>query len=167
MTNEGGTLLVCGPCKLLFPASVHAIMFPLLVIHWAATFALLGVIWAVQCVLYPLFARVPSAQFADYHAEHVRRVTRVVAPLMLLEAASGIVLVAGLGLRTPVGLSLFPLGVVWASTFFIQVPLHRRLATGWSAARVRQLVRGNWIRTAAWTLRGILVSTTLPNEPWG
>jgi hypothetical protein len=57
-------------------------------------------------------------------------------------------------------LLLFNLGltaVVWTSTFFIQVPLHNQLAAGFDAAVHNSLVNTNWIRTFAWTLRGILV----------
>jgi hypothetical protein len=34
--------------------------------------------------------------------------------------------------------------------------MHRRLEQGFDLAAHRQLVRGNWIRTIAWSLRGLL-----------
>jgi hypothetical protein len=46
---------------------------------------------------------------------------------------------------------------IWLSTFFLQVPLHERLAQGFDAETHRSLVNTNWIRTAAWTLRAVLV----------
>jgi hypothetical protein len=34
--------------------------------------------------------------------------------------------------------------------------MHHRLERGFDPAAYRQLVRGNWIRTIAWSLRGLL-----------
>jgi len=53
-----------------------------------------------------------------------------------------------------VGLGL--LVVVWASTFTIQVPLHARLSTGFDENVWRRLVNTNWVRTIAWTGRGVI-----------
>jgi hypothetical protein len=54
------------------------------------------------------------------------------------------------------------LGVVWLSTFTLQVPAHRALLQGWSEPVHRRLVLTNWIRTVAWTLRaGILAGIFL------
>jgi hypothetical protein len=36
------------------------------------------------------------------------------------------------------------------------VPQHRRLERGWGERAHRALVRGNWLRTAAWTVRAAL-----------
>jgi hypothetical protein len=46
--------------------------------------------------------------------------------------------------------------VIWISTFLVQVPLHRRLSAAWDPVAARRLVQTNWIRAAAWTLRGVL-----------
>jgi hypothetical protein len=53
------------------------------------------------------------------------------------------------------------LAVIWLSTFFAQVPLHARLAKGFDAVTHRRLVLSNWLRTAAWTGRGILALVML------
>ena len=49
------------------------------------------------------------------------------------------------------------LGVVWLSTWGIQVPCHARLSRGFDARTHRRLVRSNWIRTICWTVRGGIV----------
>ena len=48
------------------------------------------------------------------------------------------------------------LAVIWASTAFLQVPCHKRLEQGLEWAAASRLVRTNWIRTMAWTARGVL-----------
>jgi hypothetical protein len=121
---------------------------------------MVGVIWFVQIVHYPLLAQVSRSEFAGYEREHQRRTTFVVAPTMLIEAVTAIVLLAippaGMGRVLPaVGVSL--LVVIWLSTFLVQMRQHTRLSTGFHAITHRRLVRYNWLRTVAWTGRGILV----------
>lgn len=126
-------------------------------LHLGVTWALVGVIWLVQLVAYPQFAQVPAGAFPAYHARHTRAITWVVGPLMLAEVATAGWLVAR-GLRHPAFLgSLLPLAAIWLSTGLLQVPLHNRLARGFDASTHRRLVSTNWIRTVAWSLRGVLL----------
>lgn len=127
--------------------------------HVAATLALAGVLWVVQLAIYPLFSAIGRDDFPGYHRRYAQRIGFVVAPLMLLEAGTAVWLwQAGAG-SSGFTLSLGLLAVVWVSTFSVQVPLHRRLAGGYDAARHRRLVLSNWIRTLAWTVRAVLVLT--------
>jgi len=52
--------------------------------------------------------------------------------------------------------------IVWGSTALLQIPLHRRLEQGHDPVAILWLIRGNWIRTAAWTLRGLIVLALTP-----
>ena len=136
----------------------------LLLTHAAATLFLVGLIWFVQIVHYPLMARVPVSGFAAYEHEHRNRTTFVVAPTMLIEALTAAMLLVVVppssGRILPaIGMAL--LAVNWLSTFLVQVPLHARLASGFDAAAHRRLVLSNWLRTLAWTGRGVLVLVML------
>ena len=53
------------------------------------------------------------------------------------------------------------LGRALLSTVLLQVPLHRRLAEDHDDAAARRLIATNWIRTAAWTTRGIVLAATI------
>lgn len=132
-------------------------MTPLLLAHAAVTWALVGLIWTVQLVQYPLFADVGPDAFPAFHARHTRQITWVVAPLMLAEVASAAWLVGRGGASRWLLASLVPLAAVWLSTWLVQVPLHERLARGFDGAAIDRLVATNWLRTAAWTLRGACV----------
>ena len=103
---------------------------------------MLGVILVVQLVHYPLFRLVGTDTFATYQTKHI-----VWQPpgLAAWQAWSGLALV----------------GVIWASTGLLQVPLHQTLATDFDSAAHRNLVATNWIRTIAWTLRAGLVGWML------
>ena len=132
----------------------------ILLLHAASTLAMVGLIWFVQIVHYPLFERVGQERFALYAQSHARLTSRVVMPLMLVEMGTAGLLL--LGLRpTSVGMGALWSGmallvVIWASTFFLQVPRHARLAAGFDGKAHSALVATNWIRTCAWTLRGSL-----------
>ncbi|GAB5534396.1 MAG: hypothetical protein Rubg2KO_06450 [Rubricoccaceae bacterium] len=129
--------------------------------HVLATLTMFGAIWIVQVVHYPLFSSVGDAGWAGYESQHQSRITWVVGPAMLVELATAVWLV----LDRPPGLPAWVVlvgailvGIIWASTAFIQVPLHNALSTGaFDADAHRRLVSTNWIRTAAWTLRAGLV----------
>lgn len=123
----------------------------LFVLHLAATLAMTGVICSVQLVKYPLFGEVEPSHFPRYHEAHVRRIGWVVMPAMLLEATTGIALMLYVPTSPALLVALSLLGAVSLSTAAIQVPVHRELSKSWSAASVQSFVRGNWIRTSAWT----------------
>lgn len=132
----------------------------LLLVHAGASCFMAGVIWFVQVVHYPLMDRVPQDRVQDFAIDHQRRTTWVVAPAMLVEAATSVLLVASPGVgtaRSPLAWAgLVLLGVVWVVTFGLMVPLHARLARGDAAGVVCRLVRVNWARTLAWSARGVL-----------
>ena len=141
----------------------------LVLLHAAATLFMTGLIWFVQLVHYPLFARVETADFRRYASEHQRRTTWVVVPAMLLELGTAIALVLEAGTASSrqlawIGLAL--LAVIWLSTVLLQVPLHRRLASGFDRPAIVRLVRGNWVRTIAWTLRSALALRLLQPGVW-
>lgn len=137
----------------------------LLLAHAAATLAMTGLIWFVQLVHYPLFALADRRRFAEFATQHQRRTARVVAPLMLLEALTAtLLLLERPGALAWIGWIL--LAIVWLSTLFLQIPLHRRLAQRFAQADAARLVATNWLRTAAWTARG-LVALALLHPPGG
>ena len=73
---------------------MDAISLTLLLCHAAATLFMVGLIWFVQRVHYPLLSGVGSREFATYEQAHVGRTFPVVGPPMVLEAATAAALVA-------------------------------------------------------------------------
>lgn len=139
-------------------------MTAVLLIHAAATFAMVGLIWFVQLVHYPLFAQVGAAEFVGYEHQHTRRTTWSVALFMPAEAVTA----AWLAFDVPPDVST---GLVWAggalvlalwiSTAAWQAPIHGRLSLGYDPVLQRRLVRSNWFRTVLWSARGVLVLVML------
>lgn len=125
-----------------------------------ATLALGGVIWVVQLVQYPFFSYVEKASFPKYHAAYTFWITPIVAPLMIVELLTAILILFYppnyLNYKLLAGGLILCLAA-WASTFFVQIPLHDRLAAGFDADAHASLIKTNWIRTVIWTLRGGLM----------
>jgi hypothetical protein len=131
----------------------------LLLVNTAATWVMVGVIWFVQLVHYPMLAR--YADFPAAEREHQRRTSWVVFPPMAAELLTSVLLVVA----RPDSAALWAGGglvAVWGfSTALVQVPLHDRLSAGFDPALHRRLVRTNWVRTIAWTVRGLLTGWLL------
>jgi uncharacterized membrane protein len=114
--------------------------------------ALAGLIWTIQVVHYPLFARVGPQEWPRYEAEHQRRITWLVGPLMV----ANVVLAVALLLAEPDVLSAINAGLavaVFIATGLIYAPMHGGLQSSAGEVAIRRLVRANWARTAAWTVQ--------------
>lgn len=126
--------------------------------HLAFTLYMTGVIWFVQIVHYPLMGKVGSDYFVAYERSHTMFTTFVVGPQMVIELATAVLLVFSMKtMQSWWWVNLALVGVVWASTFFIQVPLHNALSEGFDEARHLKLVNSNWIRTVTWTVRALML----------
>ena len=132
-----------------------------LLANLASAWFLAGLIWTIQAVHYPLFARVGREGFAAYESAHTRLITLVVGPAMLAELAAAFALVALRPRAVPAWAAWAALGlvgVIWISTAFVQVPLHGVLGRGFDDDAHARLVGTNWIRTAAWSARALLLA---------
>ncbi|MEM6820525.1 MAG: hypothetical protein AAF558_01105 [Verrucomicrobiota bacterium] len=128
--------------------------------HLAVSCMMVGLIWFVQMVHYPLFLLVGEKEHGEYHVAHMSRTAIVVAPMMLAELGSGLLLLLSLGdFGRPIWfiVSLGALGLIWLSTFFVQVRYHRKLDFGRDLVAMKRLVMTNWFRTLLWSIRPVLL----------
>jgi len=131
----------------------------LLIAHFLGAVVMTAVIWFVQLVQYPMFARIGPLEFPAYATEYQRRVGWIVIGPMLLEVATAVGLViwhSSFASRPAMIAALILLGVAWLFTFFVQVPIHERLRLAKDEAAIHRLVSTNWGRTIAWTGRAVL-----------
>ena len=117
---------------------------------------LVGVILMTQFVNYPLFKSIKS-DFTNYHKQYTKRMGYVVAPLMVIE----LILVTYITLHHKENLFvifIFLLTIIiWASTFFIQVPIHNTLSKKKKEKnKIIILNKSNYIRTICWILKLII-----------
>src|SRR4051812_17012703 len=135
-------------------------MVLLLLTHAAATLFMVGLIWFVQVVHYPLFDRVGTSDFSAYSTRHTTVTGLVVGPPMILEAVTAVALVVWTPPEISVSLvwtGLLLVAGIWLSTVLLQAPRHTTLGRGFDPAAHRFLVTSNWLRTVLWSLRGLVV----------
>ena len=136
----------------------------ILLANAVSTLFMVGLIWMVQVVHYPLFDDVGAENYARYQQRHQNNITYIVAPMMLIELVTAVLLIVyplvGVDKSLAyVGLILVIL--VWGSTALLQVPCHEKLIKGFDQAAYQWLVNSNWIRTIAWSARGVVLTMML------
>lgn len=138
----------------------------------ASTLAMVGLVWFVQTVHYPLFELVGAGAFPHYEQTYLVRAMPVLRVFRWVELVTAVGLVISPLRPIPRWLFAVALGLlvlIWVSTFALQVPQHEVLRNGFNADAHQILVQSNWIRTIAWSLRGALflwmTSRLLPREP--
>lgn len=136
------------------------LMKSLILTNTAATLIMVGIIWVMQIVHYPLFANVGAAEYPAYQLAHMARISMLVMPIMLVEALTAFML----ALTPPPGTSpviawigLGLIVVIWGSTLVFQDAHHGALVRGFNPQVHAALVSTNWVRTVAWSLRGVLM----------
>jgi hypothetical protein len=127
----------------------------LLTLHLLACAWMTGVIWLVQRLHYPMFEglhTLSDTAFKDWMDFHTRRISPIVGPVMLMEAATAVLLLLqGSALEIP--LWLHAINLLLLTAIFIATALGAVRAQGYQRVVVERLVRLNWIRTVSWTLR--------------
>lgn len=137
----------------------------LYLVFWAVlSFWVLGQIWLVQIVIYPLFAKVGDADYIAYHRFYSRRISMVV---ILPGFASFLLplLLAWLGPAMPIWMTVANVATGIAGllvTVGLEIPRHERLEkTGKNDATIAELIRYNWPRTASITLQAAVTLAML------
>jgi hypothetical protein len=142
----------------------------LLVIHLAATLFMVGLIWTIHYVHYPLFAYVGESTYASFQAAHVERIGKLLFVPWLTEGITliGVLALAFLGthkvLRVPAVINGAAMAVVLVISGFWSAPAHAKLADGFDTSIHDQLMTVNLIRTLAWTVCGICAIWMVPSD---
>jgi len=133
----------------------------IVIAHVVATWFMVGLIWTIHVVHYPLFAEVGDATYVAFQSAHVDRIGKLLFVPWLTE---GITLLALLWLafiagrrelRTPVMIGAIAMAMVLVISGFWSAPAHGELMDGFDTAVHDRLMTANLIRTLAWTVRGL------------
>lgn len=127
-------------------------------LHFYCTVFMTGLIWTIQIVHYPSFGFVKEERYREFQYFHMRRITYIVAPLMILELLSGALIMFKNYQNTPYVIACFLLLLIWLNTAFLNVPIHNRLMSKGDEILFKKLVLSNWPRTVLWTLRSICLT---------
>ncbi len=117
-----------------------------------------GLIWTIQILHYPAFKLIHPEEFKNFHAAHLRNITYIVLPAMLVELITAILL----SLKFP-ELPIFWFNIIlviliWLATFFLSVPCHNALTASQNREVIKRLVLTNWVRTILWSVRLCLLT---------
>ena len=121
-------------------------------LHSLVDFGMFVVLWLVQLVIYPSFLRIESSDLLAWHKAYTLRVSFVILPLMFGQLALSILSVVGDASILEWTAFVFVL-VCWILTFFVSVPLHRKIEQNDVTRETRQkLITTNWPRTILWSV---------------
>ena len=129
----------------------------LVLINFAISSYLLGLIVTVQLVHYPSFIYVDRKLFNKFHLFHIRRISFAV----MIPMAAELVASLALAFVNPEITSFILLGLVlliWLSTAILSVPRHNKLSHNKNPRLISELVITNWPRTILWALRVLILS---------
>jgi hypothetical protein len=129
-------------------------------IHYSLTLYMTGIIWLVQMIHYPSFKLVGNDNFSNYHQNHLRQTSIVIAIPMVLEILTATYLFIFVDMFRNNVLFLFTLALlflIWIVTFLVSVPKHNTLSKGFNDQVTSALIKTNWIRTIGWSLRALLL----------
>lgn len=117
--------------------------------------SLVTLIWIIQILHYPSFSYYDRRTFSEAMLFHQNRISLIVVPAMIGEVMITVYLCAK---ETNIAhaLSFVCVVFIWCSTFFIQVPLHKKLTT-FDDDLIKKLVLGNYVRTILWTCKFMIV----------
>ena len=118
----------------------------------AANIFLLSLILITQFVSYPLFLKVRDEDFTEYHKRYTFSISIIVVPTMVIELLSSLNFLF-YELNTISIVNAILVALIWTSTFAIQVPIHNKLSIMYNETNIRRLIKTNWIRTIAWTIK--------------
>lgn len=123
-------------------------------LHLIATSMMVAIIWMVQILHYPSFLFVDKKQYTEFQQFHMKKISYIIVPIMLLELFSGFGILfyiekAQLSLYA----SLTLLVLIWVITGLFFTKYHTELSKKYNRNTILRLIRFNWIRTVLWTIR--------------
>ena len=118
---------------------------------------MVGISLITHFVTYPSFELIKPSIFSVFHKSYTNKMLLIVAPIMILELVSSILL-AILNVSdndADIGL-LITLMFIWFLTFFTIVPIHNKLTLNYNKDLNQKLIKYNGLRTILWIIKLIL-----------
>lgn len=130
-----------------------------LIIQLISSGAILGVLWYLQLVHYPLLKKVKD-NFTAYETLSVRKILFFMTPWIILDVLVNVILAlnlssgfAGIIMGIILALSIF----TWLMTFFFQIDIQQELLSGFSLKSLKSVIRSSLIRTIIWSFKVALL----------
>ncbi len=125
-------------------------------VHVFCTVYMFAVVAFVHFIQYPMLKSVPEEARALYNKKYCDRAGFVIAPAMIFEAFTALLL-AFIYSNSIYYLGLFFILILWVVTFFFSVPAHTKLCNAWDSKAHEKLMSSNFIRLIAWAIRCLIL----------
>ena len=100
---------------------------------------------------------IKSSIFSEFHKSYTNKMLFIVAPVMILELISSLLLVIFDMNDNNTGIVLLiTLMLIWFLTFFTIVPIHNKLSVNYNKNLNQKLIKYNGLRTILWIIKLIL-----------
>ena len=120
-------------------------------------FIMIGISLITHFVTYPSFKLIKSSSFSEFHKSYTNKMLFIVAPVMILELISTLLLVNFDMSYKNIEISLLiTLLLIWFLTFFTIVPIHNKLTVNYNKDLNQKLIKYNGLRTILWIIKLIL-----------
>ena len=118
---------------------------------------MVGVSLITHFVTYPSFKLIKSSSFSEFHKSYTKKMLFIVAPVMILELISSLLLVIfDISDNNTEICLLITLILIWLLTFLTIVPIHNKLTVNYNKDLNQKLIKLNGLRTILWILKLIL-----------
>ena len=117
---------------------------------------LVSLVFMTQFITYPTFLHIDKDKFSEYHRKYVNNISFIVAPVMLIELLT-LLLIAYFSKDFLIIKSLILLLVIWLTTFFIMIPSHNKISKIFNKKEINRLINYNWVRTILWSFKLLLI----------
>ena len=107
----------------------------------------------VQFIIYPSFKNYSESKFKSFHSGYTKKMFFIVGPFMIIELISSLYLLNISSFLAPTILVV----LIWASTFFLIVPIHNSLNISFDLIKHKKLIRLNFVRSSLWVLKLFLI----------
>lgn len=116
-----------------------------------ADVGLVVLIWITELITYPSFKRIKESELQEWHPIYTKRISFLVAPLMFVQASTGLLhLYSNTNIFSIMAFAFVLL--TFYITFFIAVPLHNQIEKEMDIkGAVGALNAKNKYRTLVWT----------------
>jgi hypothetical protein len=117
---------------------------------------MIGISILVQFIIYPSFKNPDFKNFNSFHLSYSNKMFYIVAPIMLTELFSSLILVYKTPSKTYL-ISLIFLLLVWLVTFIFILPIHSFLSKKHNKQKVEKIIKLNGLRTLLWLSKYLIV----------
>ena len=118
---------------------------------------MVGVSLITHFITYPSFKLIKSSSFSEFHKSYTKKMLFIVAPVMILELISSLLLVIfDVNDNNTEICLLITLILIWILTFLTIVPIHNKLTVNYNKDLNQKLIKLNGLRTILWILKLIL-----------